>query len=163
MGIGAFLKRHEANAVVAAVLGSGVSIVISVISTYLTYSFSVDAQSKQVKYEALAKFSQSGSTIIQVGSDFIWAINSKQDLAGPKEKIKILAADQINETEDLRKFFREDGDLRAYQDALNKFNDVAANVSDLTQMKDWAESFGAVMDTRSALTKELYGKLGVKS
>ena len=30
-------------------------------------------------------------------------------------------------------------------------------------MKDWAESFGAVMDTRSALTKELYGKLGVKS
>jgi len=92
---------------------------------------------------------------------FISAINNKQDLSNPKEKIKMLAASQIGETENLRKFFPEDNVVTKYQDALSRFSTVAANTFDATQMKDWVESFGSVIDSKSTLSKELYGKLGV--
>lgn len=69
MNIKAFIERHSGNALIAALLGSAVSIVISLVSTYMTYNFSIKSQNKQVKYEALAKFEQSRAAIIEVGGD----------------------------------------------------------------------------------------------
>jgi hypothetical protein len=155
-----FVEKHSANAVIAALIGSLFGNLFGLGGIAFTYYSNISSQNKQIKTDALARFDQSTGSIIMVGGEFISAINNAKDLAKEKEKVKALAATQIGETENLRKFFPYNNDLTAYEDVLAKFSDVADKTSDATQMKAWAESFGNVIDSKSNLSRALYTKVG---
>jgi hypothetical protein len=156
-----FISDHSQNAILAAIVASIIALVGSGISSYYTITYGIASQEKQVKLEALAKFDQSSGKIVQIGGGFISAINDSQDLSKPRSEIRAFAATQIDEAENLRRFFPSTPDLTKYQTAVSDFSTVAEKTSRPTEMKQWAESFDKVMVSKSMLSKDLYKQLGL--
>jgi hypothetical protein len=156
-----FISAQSQNAILAAVVASFIALVGTGANAYYTIAYAIAAQQKQVKFEAVTKFVLSSGKIVEIGGGFIAALNDSRDLSKPRGEIRNFAATQIDETENLRKFFPSTPDLVKYQDAVSDFSTVAEKTSTPTEMRRWAESLDKVMVSKSILSNDLYKQLGV--
>ena len=159
-----FIKRHEANAVLAALITSVLALFSGVGSAWLTYHYNTQSQDRQARLEQVSKFDGANGELIAAAGAFINAINDNKDLEPARRQLSSVLANQIYSVENLQKFFNGNvGKLaREYQQAVSELNQVAQKTNTVTEMRPWTEGFGRVLDTKSALSRELYVALGTK-
>jgi hypothetical protein len=158
-----FLERHSQNALLGTMIASVLALIGSIVSVFVTIHYGNVIQDRQIRLEQVSKFDQSSIQIIEAGGSFISAINDNKSLAPAKDKLSAVLAAQINETDNITKFFGQRAKRKAeqYQSALEELNQVAQKTSGVTEMRPWAESFGRALDAKSILSQELYGQLGI--
>jgi hypothetical protein len=159
-----FLKRHEQNALLAALIGAAAAILIGIVSIVLTVYFNNETQDRQLRLEQVSKFDASSQQVIDAGASFIAAINNNRGLAPAREKLSAVVAAQIHETDKITKFFDDRVQQRAgrYENALSELNEVAQRTSSAADMRTWTETFGRVLDANSTLSRALYYNMGIK-
>jgi hypothetical protein len=158
-----FLQRHSQDAILAAVLSCALGAAISLVSAYVSYHYTQVGQDRQARLEQVSKFDAASVQIIDAGGSFILVINESKDPVAARQKLRAVIADQIHETESFRKFYGKNVGARIeeYQSALAELNQVAQRTASVTDMRPWAESFGRVLDAKSALSESLYTALGM--
>jgi hypothetical protein len=164
-----FIKRHEANALLAALVASVFSIIVGSGSVYYTYISSIKTQDRQAKLEALANFEQDSSKVVDAVGEFILVINSSKDAPETQKKlyetrktIMLLTAKQIGQAQGLQRFFVSNRELDAYVEYLEEFNRTAQDTNGPTEMRPLVEGFGRINDTKTIISRELYSKLGIQ-
>lgn len=156
------IEKHQGNAILAAILASIVSICVGVGSVALTFYYNTQTQDRQVKLEQVSKFDGSSAELITAAGAFINAINENKDIDSARLKISQVLAAQIDSSENLKKFYGNDVRRLAkdYQSAISELNQVGQRTNTVTEMRPWTESLGRVLDTKAALSEQLYGVLG---
>jgi hypothetical protein len=158
-----FLERHSQNALIGSMIASAIALISSVISMCVTVHYTNTAQVRQMRLEQISKFDSSGEKVVEAGGSFIAAVNDHKQLDPAKTNLSAVLATQIQETDNISKFF--DGNVRKsaeqYEEALMELNQVAQKTSAITEMRPWAESFGRALDAKLRLSQELYTALGV--
>jgi hypothetical protein len=156
--ISSFFQKHG---ILTAMLTSILSLAGTGYSVFQTSNF----QERQVAIEQISKFDAANSPLVDAAGAFIAAVNASKDVSDARLKIRTVVAGQVQDIQTLRKTFDRDV-LRLvdeYQQALLEFVRIADRTSTVTEMRPWAESFGRVLDTRTALSNGMATSLGVGS
>jgi hypothetical protein len=159
-----FFEKHSQNAIAAALVTSILAAIIGIASIFLTVHYNKITQDRQARLEQVAKFDQSTQQIIDAAQAFISALDDNNKGLDPaKLRLRTVIASEINETENIARFFDKDVKLRAqkYQDSLDEFNDMAQKTSSVTDFRPWSESFGRVLDNKAVLSGKIYTTLGI--
>jgi len=119
------------------------------------YEYNLLVQDRAGQLENVRKFDQTTSLMISAGADFLRALNASADLAATRARITDLATTQSIEADNLRREFRVDVELAAYERAVYNFTRTSQITSSPENIKNWVENFGAVVDSRDKLIKTL--------
>ena len=158
-----FNRSMFSHPAIAALLGSLLPTIASIVCVYLTYSLATEAQSRRIHLDLLARFDQSSSQIVDAGGGFLTALNNDKDLTAARGVIATLTGKQMLETESLRRNFGDISEIKGYENAIAEFEATAKGIQSPREIKTWAEAFGRVIDSKIALMKSLYNKLGITS
>jgi hypothetical protein len=147
----------------AALGGSIVPTIISIYLVYATITNTNKLQEDQNKRDLVNQFVKSSNQIVDVGSQFISAMNDTKDLSGVTKVVSSFAGQQMLEVENLKQSVPSDVSFADYEKALQEFSDTAQNTKSALDVKAWSESFGHVVDTKEAPTNSLRKRLGVSA
>lgn len=158
-----FIKKHESNAILAALIASVLALAGTGLSNYLTFYYNGQSQDRQVKLEQISKFDASSVQLVAAAGSFINAINNNnKGLEEAKRQLSSVIASQIYTSEDFARAYGSGVSpiVKEYQAALTDLNRTAQKTSSVTEMRAWSETFGRVLDSKAQLSDGLYAAVG---
>jgi hypothetical protein len=160
-----FLQKHSQNVMLATIIASAFSVIVTLGNAGFTIYATSASQDRQVRIEQLSKFDSASQALLEAAGVFITAVNTNnvKDIDAARLKVRTVVATQIQDTEVLKKTFngKVASLVDGYQGALAEFNRNAQQTASVTDMRPWAESFGRVLDSRTALSQALSVSLGL--
>jgi hypothetical protein len=149
----------------ASTIASYLSLAISVLTIAVTYQMNVTMQNRQIQNDRIDKFSNSSTSLMEAAAVFVSAMNAAADLKPARDKFAAAIGQQIIASNDLKVVSGANSEklFSDYQNALLELSRTVQRVSNPTEMRPWAESFGRALDARASLTRQLQSQIGIRS
>src|SRR5580692_7149277 len=94
------LLKHP---LLAALIGALLPTIASMVCVWLTYSYTSEAQNRQVKIDLVARFDQSSNQIVDAGGMFLISINNNsENIEEARKFIATLSGKQMIEADSLK-------------------------------------------------------------
>lgn len=152
------------NEIKAALWGAVAGSVVSAVISFGVQMFGDDiTMKKTARLETVLEYTKQESPITPVAAKYIAVLTNRgSNLGEVQTELRGKLADEILRAEKLRPLFGgADRAIGQYQGALENFSATIDKATDVTEMRDWAENFGKVVDTRQALDRTLLREVGV--
>lgn len=145
---------------------AGGALASAILSSGIGFGFDIwgdsISQQRAAHLEIIMDFTSRELPLTALGAKYMAAVASGDELNDLKTDIRSKVAQEIADTEKLKgTFSAQSGQIRSYQDALQRFVGALDNSNDATTMRAWMESFGGVIDARLALDNQLRQSVGV--
>ncbi|WP_147273508.1 hypothetical protein [Ciceribacter lividus] len=148
-------------ALYGAVAGSFMSAVIGFGFQYLGDDITIK---KTARLETVLDYTKVDSPITPIAARYISVLTDGGEIAPVQIELRGKLADEILRAEKLRSLFADAGPaIEQYQDALQGFSNTIDSAKSVTSMREWAENFGRVIDSRQILDNALLNEVGVGS